>query len=794
MARHLNAWSATSLTTPHEWADALIASRQWLDYSARNQVLLASYGVDGPVAGQETWRLVPSTTPDRPCAVRAGEHSWPVRVPITTGGSEPDPYLGGTRPSRSRTDRFEWRPVFAIDQLARRPEPGALTPPDLPDQLTGRRGPDTYLDAARKAAKPTVRGRLPATADAHQLLSDAAVRLSRGAKTPPLEPLLGDQAAWLVADRVGHAPGDLPAFDPEALEPRDRWQRLQAVLEPARKLTAALGNALGVDLTASPLPKMDIVDDRVVPAGHRRRLPAAPLAQLPVGTWTHVGPYTADEWAARGEIGAGRGAYLRLNRSAYIVAVENGTEATWRLEDTAERTGHGLLATGEAPTLDHAQRDATTALAGRYPALTPNTPPSAGQLELDGAPGRPVLPAGGWEPARGNGTTAAVQRRLEGGIVVYAFPGPGGRWLPAVHDGTRLTHLPYQRDKTTAQDTAELGGRRALRHLAAATPVGRDTTVAALARSDDYTRAELIDLVGDALHPDTRAQLADPDATPDTIVETLQAAGCTPATTVHVLRAENTDAADVARLLPTIGVPMPDAIRVLHDGWDIPHHHAAQHLGATATEMRAAGCTPAEIMATRPRGVLRALPADPEIWATAALTMVDGGHRTPVIVSHLVAHTPTPDAFAHALTALIEDPTDGITTAVRYGAQPDHLAATADAYSLTPDQAATLLTDAPATTQVTVETIHILCNHDLDHTTRIAGPALHLDTQQLTDLLDPGDPVPLPTSPDPTDTNSLLAHLPDPERTTGIETDDLLALLPPPDATGTPAQLPEATP
>ena len=36
-------------------------------------------------------------------------------------------------------------------------------------------------------------------------------------------------------------------------------------------------------------------------------------------------------------------------------------------------------------------------------------------------------------------------------------------------------------------------------------------------------------------------------------------------------------------------------------------------LGATATEMRSAGCTPVEIIATRPRDVLRSLPDDPHL-------------------------------------------------------------------------------------------------------------------------------------------------------------------------------------
>jgi hypothetical protein len=794
MGRHLNGWSATSLTAPEQWADALVASRQWLDYSARNQVLLASYGVDGPVAGQETWRLVPSTTDGRPCAVRAGEHGWPVRVPITTGGSEPDPYLGGARPSRARTERFEWRPVFAIDQLARRPAPGALLPVEVPKRLTGRRAAEAYFDSVRKVARTTVRGRLPASTDAHQVLAEAAVRLSRGAKGPPLEPVLGEQVAWLVADRVGLAPGGLPAFDPEALEPRDRWQRLQAVLDPARKLTAALGVVVGADLTASPLPKMEIVDDRVVPAGRRRRLPAASFERLPIGSWVEVGPYSPDEWAGRGESGSGRGAYLRLNRSAYVVAVENGTEAAWRLEDIAERTGHDLLAAGDSPSLDQAKGDAVAALAGRYPAL--DTPTAA--IRTDPGRGEPAaLPQapGEWEPAAGEGTSAAVQRRLDDRVVVYAFPGPGGRWLPAVHNGTRLTHLAYAPNQDAAKAAAELAGRRSLRHLASQSPVNRDATIAAFALSQDYSRAELVDLAGDALHAEAREQLADQHATPETIADVLHAAGCTPATAVQVLRAEQVDAGEVARLLPTIGVPMDHAIRLLHDGWGVPRHQAAKTLGATAAEMRAAGCTPAEVMATRPRDVLRTLPTDPEIWAAAALTMVDGGHHTPAIVSHLVAHAPTTDAFAHALSAVAEDPAEGITTAIRYGAQPDHLAAAAEAYSLTPVQAATLLTDAGATAQVTVETVHALCDHDLDLTAQVAGPTLNLDPRHVTDLLDTtGAAMPTIESPDPTDTNSLLAHLPDPEPATDLNSDSLLALLPQPDALDAQPQTPEATP
>src|SRR5918996_51030 len=124
MAAHLDGWAADGLTDSAAWEDVLVGSRAWLDYSARNQVLLASYGAEGPVAGAETWRLVPSTTEGRGCAVQAGEHGYPVRVPVTTGGTEPDPYLGGHRPTRATVGRWEWRPVFSGGQPARRPPRG----------------------------------------------------------------------------------------------------------------------------------------------------------------------------------------------------------------------------------------------------------------------------------------------------------------------------------------------------------------------------------------------------------------------------------------------------------------------------------------------------------------------------------------------------------------------------------------------------------------------------------------------------------------------------------------------
>ncbi|MGE3835578.1 MAG: hypothetical protein AB7H43_12425, partial [Acidimicrobiia bacterium] len=715
MAAHLDRWAGASLTDPDAWEAVLVGAQSWLDYSARNQALLASYGADGPVAGIETWRLVPSAEPDRGCAVRAGEHGYPVRVPVTTGGAEPDPYLGGTRPTRAAVERWEWRPVFAVDQLARRPAPDALVPVEVPAALKGPGGDTEFLAAARRVATSTVRGRLPKLDDPHQVLADAAGRLPRTSTRPPLDGALRDQAAWLVADRVGRAPASHPpTVDPSGWPARERWERLLDVLEPARKLTAGLGVVVGVDLVASPLPRMVVVDDRVVPAGRRHRLPPASLEQLPVGRWVSVGPYTRAEWAARGEDAAGRGAYLRLNKTAYLVAVEAGDTARWRLEDVAARTGHGLLATGTAPDLDTARTDAVATIRDRYPALTAPT---------DLASPAPGGAARGWEAMPGPGRSAAELRHLTDHVTLYAIAGPGGRWMPAVHAGPTgvLERLPLTRTIDEARDAAELAGHRAARAIAVADPVRLDTIVTELADSGDYTRTELAGLIGHHLDEPDRLRL-EHTSSPE-LVELLGTAGLTPAATVAVLRAEHVDADTMAELLPTIGVPIPDGIRVLRDRWDLPGVNAATALRATALEMRDAGCSVAEIMAARPRDILRALPDDPHLWELAAGTMATVGHRPHVIAAHLVAHAPTLGAFAAGLTIGIDSPDAGLATAARSGATGDQLAAASEAYGLSPAQTANSLVAVGTNPEVVLDTLDARCDHDTDTAVAIATDA-----------------------------------------------------------------------
>lgn len=750
MAAHLDRWSAAKLTTPEAWTAALTDSQSWLDYSARNQALLASYGANGPVAGTETWRLVPSTDPNRACAVRAGEHGYPVRVPVTTGGAEPDPYLGGTRPTRAAVERWEWRPVFSIDQLARRPVPDALVPATLPTGLIGPEGAGDFLAAVRQVATTTVRGRLPKLDDPHRVLVDAARRLPR-AKRPEVEGRLAEQVAWLVADRVGHAPsGEPPTVDPSDWPPRERWERLIDVLEPVRKLTAGLGVVSGVDLVASPLPRMTIVDDRVVSAGRRHRLPAASLEQLPVGRWVTVGPYSPAEWASRGEDASGSGAYLRLNKTAYLVAVETGSEGRWRLEDVASRTGHGLLATGKAPDLDSARTAAVASVRDRYPALAAQPDPVT------------VSPPGtvrGWEAMPGQGRTAAELRHLSDQVIVYVIPGPGGRWMPAVHAGPTgvLERLPLTRSIDEARDAAELAGHRAVRTMSITDPVRLDQIATELADSGDYTRSELAALIGHHLDEPDRRRLDRVD--PADLAEVLGSAGLTPAATVAILHAEGVDADTMAGLLPTVGVPMPDAICVLRGRWDVPGLDAAIALGATAQEMRDAGCTPVEVMAARPRDVLRALPEDPHLWELAAGTMAAAGHRPTAIAAHLVAHAPTLDAFAAGLTVGVDDPDLGLPYAARSGSTGDQLAAASEAYGLSPPQAAAALSTAGISEDLVLDTLDARCDHDPDITIPIATD-LGISAEAIQTWQHPARLATITSIGDQYDAAALLAALP----------------------------------
>jgi hypothetical protein len=420
-------------------------------------------------------------------------------------------------------------------------------------------------------------------------------------------------------------------------------------------------------------------------------------------------------------------------------------------------------------------------LHGRYPVL--GSPPVDVTRPVPGGASR------GWEPMPGQGSTSAELRRLDEQTTVYVIPGPGGRWMPAVHHATTgvMDRLPLTKTIDEARSTAMLAGHRAMRIALMDTPAKFDPMLAAFAASGDYSRRELTALLAARLDPTHAARL--PDASPADLIELLGAAGASPATTVAILHAEAIDAHTVACLLPTAGVPMPDAITVLHERWELPRGEAAELLGATAAEMRTAGCSPVEIIAARPRDVLRSLPDDSRLWELAAGTMATAGHSPTTIAGHLVAHAPSVDAFGAGLTTGIDDPVVGVAMAVRCGAQGDQLAAATEAYGLSPAEAAALLADHHCPQQVLLDTLDVRCDHDLDAVTTLGTQAAGIDQTTIHAWLHPVDAATPPIARwgglDLGDADELLAALPvahdpatSPSRADSFDPEPLLNLEP----------------
>lgn len=732
--RYLDRWAGDHLTTPERWNQLLAASRDWADYSARNQILLAAHGAVGPVAGIETWRLVPAAD-GHTCAVRSGEHGLPVRVPVPTARSEPDPHIGRARPTQAAVEGWEWRSVFCVEQLARRPDPDVLDRPGLPDALLGPDGDEQFLAATRAVAKRTVRGRLTPLDDPVLVLAQAATRNPRSAQRPPLDDALARQVAWLITERCNRAHGPIPEFDPAGHPPRQRWELALDVIDPARRLTARLGQHFGVDLLASPLPRMEFDDDRVVAAGRRNRLPRASVARLPVGEWVEVGPYNAAEWAARGETAVGKGAYLRLNTTAYLLAAENGDRAIWRLEDTRALVGAGVLAEGDAESLEGAEATAIATMRQRYPQLVDTVPVTAPRTERRDQ-------ADGWEPLPDRPDDGTRRRQLDHGVTIYVLP-VEGEWL-AMMQASPTGLLAPVGDPTATRDeamsAATLSGLRAVREAATESRVDFDASVAALAASPTYTRTALVERVSSRLDGPERSALASNPSPPE-LVELLGSAGVTSATTIAMLRAEQVDAVEVAPLLPSLGIPTAKAIEVLEARWDLDRTEAAELLGATATDMRDAGCTATEILAAKPREVIETLPADPHLWELAGGTLAVSGHDPSEIAGLLATQAPDPTCFAAGITSAIDDPAFGISLAVRRGMPPEAIAETSERYGLSPVETATALGDAGASPELAVPVLFQRCDGDVGLTAQLARSTLQLRNDAVLDALAADGPL-----------------------------------------------------
>jgi hypothetical protein len=699
--RHLDRWAAERLGSAEGWGSMVERCGQWVDYSPRNQVLLASYGVVGLVAGTATWERVPSSEGARPCAVRAGEHGLPIRVPVTGQGSMASPRSRLPARSRSVAAGHRWDLVYATEQLARRPAPGSLTPVAVPSLRPGE-----WNEVVRRAT-----GRL--TGRTPRRVVDADVQLVALAARAPLpvgrprvaEPVLLSQAVWSVRSRVGLDAGPMPGFDPQSLSPRERWHTLVDVRAVTDRVLYAVSHSLGVDLTASPLPRVEASDDREVAATRRNYLSPADVRGLPLGVWVETGPYSRGEWLARGVAGAsGRAAHLRVNDRSYLSVYEARSGALWRLETTGRGAHRGLVAEGGADGFEDAKQAVRAALRDRFPQVARG---------VDAGVGAPVAPQHGWVPLPGGRDVRTERRVFDERVSATIAPGPGGRWETWVAADGVLTQGPLVASAGDARELAEAMARGALMTLAADAPDRADRMVRDLVEAGTLSRADLDGMVGARLADVDRVALRSPVTPPDVLVDLLSATGVLgPATVVAVLHHEGVDAATTAGLIPAIGLPVVEGIRELHGRWGMDRLVAGGYLSATSEELRAAGCTTVEMLQAAPREVLRRLDTRDHTWQMAAVSLLDAGFSTGDAIGQLALHAPTPETFAAGVCEIEDGPLRAFPTAIREASVPD-LVALSERYGLSPAETAATLVLSCASVDVVARVVHCRCDDDV---------------------------------------------------------------------------------
>ena len=720
MLQHLDAWARRSLGSPEAWGSALELCGQWADYSARNQVLLASYGVSSIVAGSATWNRVPSAD-GRPCAVRAGEHGLPVRVPELTEAPATNERTRATGPG-SVVGSHRWELVFAQEQLARPPAVDAVKPAEVPAM-----GERQWTEAVR-IASGRMTGRTP------RKIEDPAVQLAALASRVPLgagRVRLTDeqraQAAWLVADRLGRSNGPMPAFDPSGLSTRERWKGLVDTREATGRILASVSFAIGVDLSASTLPRHELVDDREVAPARRNYLAPSDVRSLALGVWTEVGPYTKAEWMGRGVAGAqGRASFLRVNERSYLAAYESRAGAMWRLETTGRGAHHGLVAEGVADSLPEAKDRAASALRERFPDIARAVEVSNTVLSVTST----------WAPLSTSADPRTQIRPIDDRVAAMVAAGPGGQWQTwTIVDGSPRQG-PLAPSSELARSTAEALARGALMQLAADAPDRSNRMVSDLAsNAAGWQRSELVAVVGHRLAETERKELST-TSSPQRLVELMAATGVVlPPTMMRVLWAEGVGAETAASLVPALGIGRADAIRLLHDEWGVERLRAGEALGASTEDLRAAGCTATEMLAAAPREELRRLDLRESTWTLAGPALLDAGFTKAEAVNELARHAPNSATFAAAVTALVPDPVDGFSLALPRAALPD-LAALSERYGLSPVDTATVLSSACADVDTAVAVVSARCDGDITAVLEICATVLAIGADDVERVID----------------------------------------------------------
>jgi hypothetical protein len=202
-------------------------------------------------------------------------------------------------------------------------------------------------------------------------------------------------------------------------------------------------------------------------------------------------------------------------------------------------------------------------------------------------------------------------------------------------DGT-LRQGPLTAGQAEAKDVADLMAARELAAHSLLPPDQADRLVADLAAHPEIWDREILTVaLGHRLTEADRGDLAtSPD--PVRLAETMAATDVlAPETILRVLRAEGVDGPAAVGLVPALGVPVADAIQMLHDEWGLDRLQVAAALDATVDELRAAGCTPVELLAAAPREVLRGLDARESTWMTVGPSLLEAGYSEAQAVAHL---------------------------------------------------------------------------------------------------------------------------------------------------------------
>jgi len=175
---------------------------------------------------------------------------------------------------------------------------------------------------------------------------------------------------------------------------------------------------------------------------------------------------------------------------------------------------------------------------------------------------------------------------------------------------------------------------------------------------------------------------------------------------------------------------VPDAIRELHARWGIDRLDAGRHLSATPDELRAAGCSTAEMLRAAPREVLRRLDTREHTWELAAHTMLEAGMTPVEAIRQLALHAPTPETFAAGVSDIEVNPAAAFPTAVREACVPD-VVALSERYGLSPGETAEVLAAACAPPNLLAQVVLRRCDGDEAATTDACRPVLDPHAVQL---------------------------------------------------------------